>query len=309
MHRTAEEDASAVVERLFPDRTFTIEPLSGGITNANFKVRLSAGDGTPSQDVVVRIPGKDTHLLGIDRRAEAAANLVAARIGVAPELLGVDPATGGIVTRYIEGRPVPMEELGTEPMLRAVVTALGRVHRAGKVHAQFDHFSIIRGYHELADRHGVTEPFDYREAARVLSLVESVRPFHPSVLGHNDLLNANFLYDGSLRILDWEYAGIADPFFDLANLSVNNALGHDRDESLLSHYLGSFDEHTLAALRLMKLVSELREAMWGVVQVAISELDVDFAAYARERGERFFCLVDELNPGRLANQALAGQSS
>jgi thiamine kinase-like enzyme len=308
-HRAADADASEVIERLFPGCSFTIEPLSGGITNANFKVRLSEGHRTPAQDVVVRIPGKDTHFLGIDRRAEAAANVIAARVGVAPELLAVDPTTGGIVTRYIEGRPVPMEELRTEPMLRAVVSALGRVHRAGKVDTQFDHFSIIRGYHELAGRHGVTEPFDYHEAAQVLSLVESVRPFQPSVLGHNDLLNANFLYDGSVRILDWEYAGISDPFFDLANLSVNNALGHDHDELLLSHYLGSVDARALAMLRLMKLVSELREAMWGVVQMAISALDVDFSAYARERGERFFCLVDELNPGHLASLALAAPSS
>lgn len=298
---------SAVVERLFPDRSYTIEFLAGGITNANFKVQLGAVGETPALDVVVRIPGKDTHLLGIDRRAEISANLVAARIGVAPDLIGVDPATGGIVTRYVDGRPVSMQELATEPMLREVVTALGRVHRAGIVEATFDHFSVVRSYHALARRRGVAEPFDYREADRVLSLVESVRPFQPSVLGHNDLLNANFIYDGSLRILDWEYAGSADPFFDLANLSVNNELGHDRDESLLWHYFGSADTCALAILRLMKLVSELREAMWAVVQLAISELEVDFVGYARERAERFFRLVEELDLGHLAQQARLGK--
>jgi thiamine kinase-like enzyme len=297
------EVAAEVVRRLFPGRPFTVEPLSGGITNANFKVRLGGDDPAGFEDVVVRVPGKDTHLLGIDRRAEAAANEVAARAGVAPELLGVDPETGGIVTRYIEGRAVPMDELADEPMLGEAVATLGRVHRAGAIDAQFDQFSVIRAYHDLAHRSGVTEPFDYQEAEAVLSLVESVRPFQPSVLGHNDLLNANFLYDGSLRILDWEYAGMADPFFDLANLSVNNELGHERDESLLTHYLGAPDEATFAVLRLMKLVSELREAMWGVVQIAISELDIDFVAYARERGERLARLVDELDPGRLARQA------
>ena len=298
---------SAVVERLFPGRTFTIEPLAGGITNANFKVQLGAIGSTASQDVVVRIPGKDTHLLGIDRHSEASANLVAARVGVAPDLMGVDPETGGIVTRYVEGRPVSVEELATEPMLHEVVTALGRVHRAGTVESTFDHFSVIRSYHALAHRHGVTEPFDYREANRVLSLVESVRPFQPSVLGHNDLLNANFLYDGTVRILDWEYAGRADPFFDLANLSVNNELGHHRDELLLWHYFGSTDTGGLAILRLMKLVSELREAMWAVAQLAISELEVDFVGYARQRGERFFYLVEELDLGHLAKQARLGK--
>ena len=303
MAPTPEEALADVVGRVFPGRPFTFEPLAGGITNANFKVRLGTHDPVEAEDVVVRIPGKGTHLLGIDRRAEAAANQVAALAGVAPELVGIDPVTGGIVTRYIEGRAVPMEELANEPMLGDVVATLGRVHRAGMVDASFDPFSVIRSYHDLAGRQGATEPFDYREAESLLSLVESVRPFQPSVLGHNDLLNSNLLHDGSLRILDWEYAGMADPFFDLANLSVNNELGHERDESLLSHYLGAPDDATLAMLRLMKLVSELREAMWGVVQIAISELEIDLAAYARERGERLARLVDELDPGRLAHQA------
>ncbi len=301
--------AAAVVERLFPGRSFTVEPLSGGITNANFKVCLAATAGACPMTVVVRIPGKDTDLLGIDRAAEAAANILAARVGVAPEVVGVDPTTGGIVTRYVDGRPVPMEELATEPTLGEVVRALHRVHRAGVVDATFDHFGVIRSYHEIAARLGVTEPFDYAEATSVVSLVESVRPFEASVLGHNDLLNANFLHDGSLRILDWEYAGLGDPFFDLANLSVNNDLGHGRDESLLAHYFGSASDRALATLRLMKLVSELREAMWGVVQVAISELEVDFLAYAREHAERFFALADELGPGRLARLVHPDRSS
>lgn len=301
--------AAAAVEHLFPGRSFTVEPLSGGITNANFKVCLAATDRGCPLILVVRIPGKDTHLLGIDRTAETAANILAARVGVAPEVVGVDPATGGIVTRYIDGRPVPMEELATEPTLGEVLRALRRVHRAGVVNATFDHFSVIRSYHEIAGRLDIVEPFDYAEATSVLSLVESVRPFEPSVLGHNDLLNANFLHDGSLRILDWEYAGLGDPFFDLANLSANNDLGHGRDESLLAHYFGSASDRALATLRLMKLVSELREAMWGVVQAAISELEVDFLAYAREHGERFFALADELEPGRLARLVPPGPSS
>ena len=303
MGSTPAEVVAEVVGRLFPGRPFTVEQLGGGITNANFKVRLGREGPGGAEDVVVRIPGKDTHLLGIDRSAEAAANRLAALAGVAPELLGVDPATGGVVTRFIEGRTVSMEELASEPMLGEAVATLSRVHRAGTLDTRFDHFSVIRSYHDLAQRHAVAEPFDYAEAESLLSLVESVRPFQPSVLGHNDLLNANFLYDGSLRILDWEYAGMADPLFDLANLSVNNELGHERDESLLAHYFGAPEEAALAALRLMKLVSELREAMWGVVQVAISELDIDFVAYARERGERLARLADELQPGKLAQQA------
>jgi hypothetical protein len=54
---------------------------------------------------------------------------------------------------------------------------------------------------------------------------------------------------------------------------------------LLRHYTGDVSELVASTLHLMKIVSELREAMWGVVQMAISSLEVDFTTYARDRGE------------------------
>jgi thiamine kinase-like enzyme len=289
-----------VVARLWPGRTAIVETLSGGITNANFKVSF---DG---EIVVVRVPGRNTEVLGIDRAAEAAASRRAAAIGVGPEVVAVDDATGCMVTRFLEGRPVPMAELSTEPMLGTVIATLVRVHAAGSVAVDFDHFRVIRSYHDQVDQRGVPEPFDYAKASSVLSRIEAVRPFRAQVLGHNDLLNGNFLDDGAIRILDWEYAGMADPYFDLANFSVNNELGNEHDASILKHYFGSVDDSKLATLALMKLVSELREAMWGVVQLAISELEVDFAAYATERGARFEALLARIDLDRMLELAVPG---
>ena len=57
---------------------------------------------------------------------------------------------------------------------------------------------------------------------------------------HNDLLTANLLHDGErLRIVDWEYAGMGDRYFDLANLSINNGFEEADDERLLAAYFGS----------------------------------------------------------------------
>jgi thiamine kinase-like enzyme len=104
---------------------------------------------------------------------------------------------------------------------------------------------------------------------------------------HNDLLNANFLDDGErLRIVDWEYAGMGDVFFDLANFSNNHELDEDASAELLGAYFGELRDADLGALRLMRFMSDFREAMWGVVQTAVSELDFDFAAYATEHFER-----------------------
>ena len=44
----------------------------------------------------------------------------------------------------------------------------------------------------------------------------------------------------------------------------------------------------------MRVVSDFREAMWGVLQQGISSLDVDFVAYADEHFERL--LAQRLRP-------------
>jgi thiamine kinase-like enzyme len=274
-----------LIERLWPGRVERVEQLTNGITNSNFLVDL--GDDR----VVVRVPGKDTALLGIDRRHEVEAGRLAASVGVGPDVVWHDEATNCIVTRFIEARQVSPEELGDEPMLGDFVAALRKVHAAGVVQAVFDPYRVVRTYRDEAAARGVTAPFDLASALALIDRIEGARPFRTSVLGHNDLLNANFLYDGTVRLVDWEYAGMTDPFFDLANVAVNNGFSPDAERALLVGYVGHVDEALEATLTLMKMVSELREAMWGVLQLAISDLDVDFAKYATERAERLNALV------------------
>jgi thiamine kinase-like enzyme len=104
---------------------------------------------------------------------------------------------------------------------------------------------------------------------------------------HNDLLNANFIRSpAGIRIVDWEYAGMGDRFFDLANFAVNHDLEADGERLLLEAYFGEAPEAATAHLRVMRFMSDFREAMWGVLQQGISELDFDFAAYADEHFER-----------------------
>jgi thiamine kinase-like enzyme len=132
---------------------------------------------------------------------------------------------------------------------------------------------------------------------RTLEQIALVRPWQPSALCHNDLLNSNLIQDGQVRIVDWEYAGMGDCFFDLANLAVNHRFSAHQEEALLRHYFGGASERRLSALQLFKLASEAREAMWGVVQMAISTLDFDFEGYAAEHAEGYFEILDAINLG------------
>ena len=257
-----------LVEQLWPGQEADVEPLGGGITNHNFKVRVQ------DEDLVLRIGGKDTELLGIDRAHEHEAALLAAELGIGPEVVRFDH--GCLVTRFVEG------EVG-RPDPAAAGHLLRRLHDGSPIAASFDSFRVVEVYAETAAERGVALPAFYPEAHETALRIEEIRDGSPLVTCHNDLLAANFIDDGDrLWIVDWEYAGMGDPFFDLANFAVNNRL----DDSATGRFLAAYGTDDLAALTLMRFMSDFREAMWGAVQHAVSSLDVDFAAYADEHFAR-----------------------
>ncbi len=87
-------------------------------------------------------------------------------------------------------------------------------------------------------------------------------------------------------VVDYEYAGMGDPFFDLGNFAVNNDLTEEAQQAVLARYEGRVSDQSLARLRLMGIVSDFREAMWRVVQQGLSTLSVDYRAYAERHFER-----------------------
>jgi thiamine kinase-like enzyme len=259
-----------IVERVWPGRQATMEPLGGGITNRNF--RVDVGD----ESFVLRIGGEDTHLLGIDRSAEHAASRVAAELGLAPEVVAFVEPEGYLVTRFVEG------EVGKVDLAQ-VGAALRRLHDGPTIPSRFDSFRVVETYRAIADERGVGIPPAYEHASELAQRIEKRWGEAPLCPCHNDLLNSNFIHDGSrLWLVDWEYAGMGDPLFDLGNFAVNHELDPDGERALLAAY--SSDDGD--ALVLMRFMSDFREAMWGVVQQALSTLEFDFGAYADEHFER-----------------------
>jgi thiamine kinase-like enzyme len=260
----------AVVERVWPRGVTSVDTLGGGITNHNFKVR--AGGET----FVLRIGGKDTELLGIDRRVEYEASQVAARLGIGPPVVTFLQPEGYLVTRFVEG------EVGNAP-LREAAELLRRLHAGPAIAGRFDAFRVVETYAAIAQMHGVALPAGFAAAKETADRIERRRGPGELRPCHNDLLAANFIHDGHrLWLVDWEYAGMGDPAFDLANFAVSNSLDAEDDATLLELYGGGdLVDHVL-----MRFMSDFREAMWGLVQQGIAELDFDFAAYAAEHFER-----------------------
>jgi len=235
--------------------------------------------------------GAETDLLGIDRRTEREANHRAYEVGIAPHVVGFAEPEGWLVTQFIHGRPISLDEMHSPRTINRIVSALRRFHGAAPIPGTFDSHTVVVEYGREAEAHGVTIPDAYARALETSASIRAARGPQPSVPCHNDLLNANFLDDGEIRIVDWEYAGMGDRFFDLANLSVNHEFGAREDDVLLSEYFGETSSTAIEALAMMKFMSDFREAMWGVLQSGISELDVDFNAYAAKHFERMFSHV------------------
>jgi thiamine kinase-like enzyme len=272
--------ARAAVERLWPGRPATVAELGGGITNRNYKVEV---DG---EAFVLRMGGAKTELLGINRASEYAAGRRAFEVGVGPEVVAFVPEEGWLVARFIDGRPITPAEMRSPSMLTRVAFAMRAFHDGPPISGRFNAWGVVDAYRATAEGHGVEIPSEFHRARAIAERIRTARGVNPSVLCHNDLLNANFLDDGQIRIVDWEYAGMGDRFFDLANFSVNHEFGVDDDRQLLHAYFDQVNERDIASLRLMRFMSDFREAMWGVLQSGISELDFDFMGYAHKHFSR-----------------------
>jgi thiamine kinase-like enzyme len=265
------------------DLTPEVTPITIGITNRNFRVDIGG------ESFVVRLSGKDTDLLGIDRAAENEAASTAADAGVAPEVFAYLPEHSALITRFVQGDHIPEEDLQREDVLGSVVRSVKAIHECPPIRFRFPVFRIVEDYASIAAERGVTIPDAYDKAHSMADRIEAVfsKAPMPDTTCHNDLLNANFLRDGEhVWIVDYEYAGMGDPFFDLGNLSINNGLSPEARETLLRLYFGEVTDEHRARLGLMRIMSDFREAMWGVVQQGLSTLDFDYVGYGDKHFRR-----------------------
>jgi len=277
------EQAIARVPFLQDDKDIKSTELTGGITNKNYKLE------TGGKAYMLRITGENTDLLGIQREIEHASNLAAGRLGIAPEVLYFIEPEGYLVTRFIDGKRIPPEEMVKPDNIRRVVRKLRMYHtRAPEVKGEFNVFRRVEHLIDISKQHGSKFPFDFDWIMGKMKDVETALlkdPYVPTPC-HCDLLNLNFLDEnvageiGEVKILDWEYAGMGDIFFDLGNFCHHHRFNDDLVNVLLQEYFGEVTPKVFARLKLMWPMSTIHESMWGTTQTGISKLDEDFQGYA-----------------------------
>jgi len=267
-----------------------VSPLVGGITNQNYRV------DTGGESFVLRIGGKGTHLLGIDRQRESICTAIAAQVGVGAEVLHFLSAEDVLITRFIAGTSISPETAAQPETLRRIIDSMRRYHAGPAFPGSFSHFETVRNYHMLALKHGVKFPDTLTTVFVLMAQIEAALAeagMDQVKSCHNDLLASNFIDDGrNIWIVDWEYAGMGDIFFDLGNFAVNQSLNDEQCQLLLQYYFGEVRAADRAHLHLMRLGSDLRESFWGFLQLGISELDFDYREYAHHHLNRFLHNVE-----------------
>ena len=262
-----------------------IEPLSGGMTNLNFKV--TDGD----KQYVVRL-GDDDPVHMISRRNEIASTRAAFEAGVSPEL--VYSEVGVMVVRFIEGRVYQEADVRDDANLPRIIELLKCFHTQipnyfREIPVMFWVFQVLRHYQTLLKEGNSRYKKQLIGLAEIASSLEKAVGKVKIVFGHNDLLAANLIDDGEkIWLIDFDYAGFNSPLFDLSNLASNNGLSVDQEVSMLEAYYGScWNRHQWSGYYAMKCASLLRETLWSMVSEIYSKIEIDFPSYTSKNLDRF----------------------
>jgi thiamine kinase-like enzyme len=268
---------------LWRGKEVSVSPLSGGLTNENYLVEAAG------ERYVVRIPGRSTELLSIDRANEVHNTRAAAETGVGPRVLEHLPDLDVMVLEFIPGPTMSAARLGSTHMASRMAVSFRRLHAGRRFLKDFNMFRLIEAYLDIVDEHRVAIPTDYRDWLPTVAEIEGAITVGslPSVPCHNDLLCENFIDDGNiLRIVDYELSGNNDPCFDLGNTAQEALFGEDLRAALCEAYFGRADAQQLARMNLFALMSDVGWTLWGAIQAKISAIDYDFKGYYSERWAR-----------------------
>src|SRR5436305_13741920 len=275
------EEVLAAVPELHDAQS--VEPLTGGLTNTNYKVTCPAGC------YVVRISGKDGSLLAIDRENEVHNTVAAAETGVGAPFVAALPEHDALVLGFLEGEVMDAEKLRRGDRLAAVAHACRRLHGGRRFLHDFDMFEIQPRYLEIVHERGFRVPDRYSSfepQIRELERAMRARP-EPKVPCNNDLLAENFIdTGGEMRLIDYEYSGNNEPSFELGNIWSESNLSLEQLQQLVAEYYGQPLRNKVARCRVWGLMSKYGWTLWGSIQDGISDIDFDFWGWAMEKYDR-----------------------
>lgn len=269
------------------------EELSGGITNHNYIVWVNGGPRSPGGGkYMMRVPGIGTDMF-IDREMERDCMIAAAGVGVAPAVLYTIDPEGALVCDFVDGALMRPEKIvGQADRIKQIVETVKTVHDRAVFRNEIRIFDMLRHYTRIA--RDLKTPFDLfprlDEMLRVCDDIEEAmaRDEPAPVAAHNDLLSENFIVDveDRLWVIDWEYGGMTDPYFDLGDFLMEHPFSREEQRFVLRTYCGWMDEHRFARMMLHRMTSGIWWAVWATIQHTVSQIAFDYLGWGNERLRR-----------------------
>ena len=264
-------------------KNISIQPLSGGLTNTNFKVEV---DGTP---YFVRVPGESTQLLAIDRNNEYHNTKAASQAGVAPKILHHLPEYNVMVIEFLNGKTMSKDSLNETGMPTRMAQAIKKLNQGPRFFSDFNMFRLTEYYLAICKERDIRIPDGYLDRIPTVRQIEKALLVHPlpTVPCNNDLLAENYIDDGKqLWLIDYEYSGNNDPCFELGNTCQEMQFSDEKISEVCSAYFGQASANKISRMKINMIMSDVGWGLWAAIQAKISTIDFDFWGWAIERWGR-----------------------
>jgi thiamine kinase-like enzyme len=264
-------------------KNISIQQISGGLTNANFKVEV---EGTP---YFVRVPGESTELLAVDRANEYHNSKAAAEAGVGPKVLYHLPEYNVMVLEFLTGKTMSKELLSADGMPTRMAKVIKKLHGGPRFLLDFNMFRLTEYYLQICAERDIRIPDGYLNRMPTVARIEQAMNVKPltTVPCNNDLLAENYIDDGKhLWLIDYEYSGNNDPTFELGNTCQEMQFNEEQIREVCAAYFGEASPAIIARMKLNMIMSDVGWGLWAAIQAKISKIDFDFWGWAIERWGR-----------------------
>lgn len=264
-------------------KNISMSPLSGGLTNSNFKVEV---DGTP---YFVRVPGASTELLAVNRDNEYHNSKAAYEAGVGPKVLYHLPEYDVMVLEFLSGKTMSKDSLNEAGMPTRMAQAIKKLNEGPRFLLDFNMFRLTEYYLSLCKERDIKIPDGYLDRMTTVQHIEQAMSVNPleTVPCNNDLLAENYIDDGKqLWLIDYEYSGNNDPTFELGNTCQEMQFNDAQINEICAAYFGKVSEDKVARMKLNMIMSDVGWGLWAAIQTKISTIDFDFWGWAIERWGR-----------------------
>ena len=247
-----------------------IKKLNRGLSNHSYLIEVSG------QHYVLRLDADDYPPLTVDRYYEGVVQELAAAAEISAPLIYQNFDQGLRIVEYIQGAPWSIDHLSDDGNIIKLADIVANVHALGSIEKSLNIPSLIQSYLDRLSQSIYLESLKNLHAD-IVKLISEL-PMARTVLCHSDLLASNVIETkvGKLKIIDWEYATMADPCFELAVIIEGQCFPEENIDLLVSAYISCAKKYgkrvgsnveLMQRLSIYRIIYSYIDTLWYLLKV------------------------------------------